>query len=254
MTDPVCFVFVQVYQASWKKYKVILSNLSHPSFTEDFLNGAKMLQQFQASHLVVQLVGVCPSIPAIVTEYHRFGSLENINSILKEKGEDNVMTRFRLCLDYVKIIDFLHSRPTGAYVMCDSNDLTKTLSQFLVTSSLHLVINDLDALPLVDSTKRNLIKCGHREILGDFVAPEQSWPHSGVEYNDAQMHGYDEKTDIWKIPAVVDYLLGDDVHGDIVRFNLFKLHQKCGSQDPKLRPTAAEVLKGYLDVKQTLKL
>ena len=213
-----------------------------------------MLRQFQSSDLVVQLIGYCSSIPAIVTEYHSPGSLENVDRILKDRNEDNVVTRFRLCLDYVRIINFLHSSPAGTRVMCDSNDLAKTLSQFLVTSDLHLVINDLDALPLVDSSNGLLITCGHREIQGDFVAPEQLWPYPGFEFKEEQMPGYDEKTDIWKIPSVVDYLLGEDVHGDIIRFNLFKLHSRCRSKEPELRPTSAEVLDGYLEVQKTLKL
>ncbi|XP_072025569.1 protein O-mannose kinase-like [Amphiura filiformis] len=246
----------KVYLATWKKYQVSLVHLSHPYFNDYFLSAAKMLQQFQATPFVTRLLGFCPSasIPAMVTEYHRFGSLENINSILKEKDEDNVVTRFKLCLDYVKIINFLHSSPTGTHVMCDSRHLMKTLAQYLVTSDLHIVLNDLDILPVVDSSKGILTNCGPYQVFGSFVAPEQLWPFTGVKFNESQMPGYDEKTDIWKIPAVVEYLLGEAVHGDRVRYILSQFHQKCRSNDPKLRPTAAEVLKEYLDVQQTLNI
>ncbi|XP_072026660.1 protein O-mannose kinase-like [Amphiura filiformis] len=244
----------KVHLARWKTYQVSLVKLSHSSFNNYFLSAAKMLQQSQGSPFVTQLLGFCPSssTPAMVTEYHRFGSLKNINSILKENGKDNGATRFRLCLDYVKIINFLHSSPTGTRVMCDSSYLKKTLSQFLVTSDLHIVLNDVDVLPVVDSSKRILTNCGHYQVVGNFAAPEQLWPYAGVKFNESQMPGYDEKTDIWKIPAVVDYLLGRNVYGDLVRFILSKFHKKCHSKDPKLRPTAAEVLKEYLAVQQIL--
>ncbi|XP_072032793.1 protein O-mannose kinase-like [Amphiura filiformis] len=211
----------KVYLASWKEYNVSLVRLHHKDWISQLLfsSQANNMQQFQPSPFVTQFLGFCPSFPALVTEYHRFGSLDNINRILKEQNEDNVATRFRISLDYVKIINFLHSSPTGTHVMCDSSNLNKTLSQFLVTSDLHVVVNDLDMLPVT--------------------------PH---------MAHFDEKTDIWKIPAVVEYLMGNGFYGRHVVFMLSKLHQKCRSIDPKLRPTAAEVLKGYLDVQQRLKV
>ncbi|XP_072018695.1 protein O-mannose kinase-like isoform X1 [Amphiura filiformis] len=243
-----------IYLARWKNYNVSLVNLTNPnpSYTNYFLSAAKNLQQFQPSPFVTQLLGFCSPIPAIVTEYHKYGSLANIKNILKDTDEDSGATRFQLCLDYVKIIHFLHSGPTGAYVMCDTYTLIQTLSQFLVTSNFHVVVNDLDLLPLVNSSKGILTNCWGKVSVeaGQFAAPEQLvWSSTKDE-----VPGYDEKSDIWKIPAVVDYLLGADLHGNLTKLILSKLHQKCRSKDPKLRPTAAKVLKGYLDVQQTMKI
>ena len=214
-----------------------------------------MLQALQQSDFVVQLLGYCETpIPALITEYHNLGSLDNIDQILQQKDTDNIVTRFALCLNYVRIIHYLHTSPIGTRVMCDSNDLHKTLSQFLVTSDLKVVINDLDALPLVDSSTGLRITCGHRELVGDFIAPEQLWPYPEREFSEESMPGYDEMTDIWKIPSVVDYLLGSGPLGDVVRFNLFKVHSSCRSKDPVDRPSAIQVLDVYLEVKQSLQL
>ena len=126
--------------------------------------------------------------------------------------------------------------------MCDSNDLEKTLSQFLITDDFHLVLADVDALPLVDKAARILIKCGHRQLFGTFVAPEQLWPFQDVEFQDEKMLEYDEKTDIWKIPDVVYHLLGNSVTADQLKFRLFNILKQCKSRKPNERPSVSEIV------------
>jgi glycoprotein-mannosyl O6-kinase len=108
------------------------------------------------------------------------------------------------------------------------------------------MVNDLDALLQINRTAGLLIKCGHRRIWGDFVAPEQLWPYDGhQQFDDANMPPYDEKTDIWKIPEICDYFLGDVQGSDAVRFHLFAIHRQCQELKPSLRPTAEEILETY---------
>lgn len=126
--------------------------------------------------------------------------------------------------------------------MCDTNDLIKTLSQFLVTDELHLVVNDLDALPEVDHKSKKLVKCGHRQLFGWFVAPEQLWPFDDEPFSDAKMLGYDEKIDIWRIPDVVMWFLGDTADGLRIKAGLKYLFTWCKANNPKDRPTAHQAL------------
>ncbi|MGH0172040.1 UNVERIFIED_CONTAM: hypothetical protein FKN15_062547 [Acipenser sinensis] len=119
---------------------------------EDFLHGLEMLKALQSKY-VVTLVGFCVEDNTVVTEYQPLGSLMNLNAVLnlvKYQSLNTWHNRFRLAMEYVAIVNFLHSSPMGTCVMCDSNDLGNTLSQYLLTSDFHLVANDLDALPLVD--------------------------------------------------------------------------------------------------------
>lgn len=187
----------------------------------------------------------------MVTAYYPYGSAEDLDQLL-EKPELNkyntIQTRFKLCLDYVSILDFLHNSPLGTRVMCDTNDLDKTLSQYLVSNDFHLVLNDVDALPQVIHQQGQLIKCGRRQITGAFVAPEQLWPFRDKEFNDDDMPGYDEKIDIYRIPSVVDRLLSRVSKSNYVRRLLLHIHEQCRQPDPKLRPSAVEVLKEYYKV------
>ena len=138
--------------------------------------------------------------------------------------------------------------------MCDSNDITKTLSQYLITDDFHLVVNDLDALPEVKVDQGELIKCGHRELQGDFVAPEQLWPYGESRpFNDEEMPPYDERIDIWRIPNVVDKLLGRVQNGNYVRRLLLGIHESCKQDDPDERPTAKEILENFLTVQKIVK-
>ena len=147
-----------------------------------------------------------------------------------------------MVLDYVSIIAFLHDSPLGTRVMCDSNSLKKTLSQYLITDELRLVVNDLDALPQVNEGNQYKIKCGNRQLFGDFVAPEQLWPHLGRPFNDSEMVGYSEKIDIWKIPSVLLNLLGTSIYSTQLKLRLFSLFSRCRLIDPAKRPSAKEVL------------
>ena len=96
--------------------------------------------------------------------------------------------------------------------MCDAREgPSKLLSQYLVDDEYRLLLNDLDAAPLVHTNARvpTVAKCGHRQFgETDFVAPEQLWPHPLLPFEDSLMPGYNEKVDIWRLPKTMSTLLG----------------------------------------------
>lgn len=191
----------------------------------------------------------------MITKYHQHGSLDRLKEMfIEEKIERTFPTRLQMAKDYLSIMNYLHGGPHGTHVMCDSNDLIKTLSQYLITDDLRLVVNDLDALPKVvaaeseDGGDSVLIKCGARQLFGHFVAPEQLWPYPDEEFNDEEMDGYDEKTDVWKIPDVLIHLLGREAKGNLMKFRLFKLFKRCKNMDPALRPAVAEIKSTFDEV------
>ncbi|XP_023371329.1 protein O-mannose kinase isoform X2 [Otolemur garnettii] len=246
----------RVFLSEWKEQKVALSRLTSLEMKEDFLHGLQMLKSLQSKH-VVTLLGYCEDDNTILTEYHPLGSLSNLEVTLNLSKYQHMNTwqhRLQLATDYVRVISYLHRSPLGTLVMCDSNDLPKTLSQYLLTSNFSIVVNDLDALPLVNHSSGTLVKCGHRELHGDFVAPEQLWPFGeGVPFDDDLMPSYDEKVDIWKIPDVSSFLLGHVEGSDMVRFHLFNIHKACKSQTAAERPSAEDVLDTYQKVFNSLR-
>ncbi|XP_072532988.1 protein O-mannose kinase [Salminus brasiliensis] len=245
----------KVYLSEWRGQKVALSILSSGQYKADFLHGVSMLRSLQSVR-VVTLVGVCEEDEVFVTEYHPLGSALTLEATLTQDRYlrlNSWQTRLRLALDYVAFLVFLHNSPVGTRVMCDSNDLHKTLSQFLLTSDLRLLANDLDALPRAESGRQG-VKCGHQQLIGEFVAPEQLWPYGeDVPFSDDLMAAYDEKSDIWKIPDVTRFLLGHVSGSDVIHFHLFQIHAQCKMQDPKLRPSAHEILSVYRSVYDSMK-
>ncbi|XP_015362982.1 protein O-mannose kinase [Marmota marmota marmota] len=246
----------RVFLSEWKERKVALSRLTSLEMRDDFLCGLQMLKSLQSKHIVT-LLGYCEEDNTILTEYHPLGSLSNLEKTLNLSKYQNVNTwqhRLQLAMDYVGVINYLHHSPLGTLVMCDSNDLPKTLSQYLLTSNFSIVANDLDALPLVNHSSGTFVKCGHRELHGDFIAPEQLWPFGeDIPFHDDLMPSYDEKIDIWKIPDVSSFLLGHVEGSDMVRFHLFDIHKACKSQNPAERPTAQDILDTYQKVLNLLR-
>ncbi|XP_030044603.1 protein O-mannose kinase isoform X1 [Microcaecilia unicolor] len=238
----------KVYLGEWKERKVAVSQLTSMELQDDFLHGLEMLKALQSKH-VVTLLGYCEENFTILTEYHPLGSLKDLEekfNLPRFRSFNTWPNRLRLAVDYAAIINYLHNSPLGTLVMCDSSDLDKVLSQYLLTLDFRIVANDLDALPLVSREKGQLVKCGHRQLWGEFVAPEQRWPRGeDMEFDDEHMPPYDEKTDIWKIPDVCDYLLGHGEGSDIIRLHLFEIHKECKKRNPAERPSAQTVLNTY---------
>lgn len=59
--------------------------------------------------------------------------------------------------------------------MCKSSDLPKALAQYLLTSDeLSIGANIVGSLYLVSHNSRMFVKSDHRELNGNFVAPDLS--------------------------------------------------------------------------------
>lgn len=233
-----------VYRAVWNGLSLGYSRLNNPNFLDDFEHGLNMLKALNPSPHVVQLVGFCEDENVILTEYHKNGNAVNVTNLLPP---NDLKFRLKLCLNYAILLEYLHNSPAGKRVMCDSNDIVKLLSQLLVTDNVTLVINDVDALPEVNLELNTTAKCGHRQLIGTFVAPEQLWPFPGP-FDDNKMPGYDEKTDIWKAASVCEYFLGDTPNSDFARYHLFSLHKSCKNIHPIKRPTASQLVREYVKV------
>ena len=192
--------------------------------------------------------------PVYVTEYHELGNAGNFEQLLNNNHAigipydftafNTIDMRFSMCIKYVDILVYLHASPMGTRVMCDSNDLVKTLSQFLITNDFGLILNDLDATPEVIDDPYTGIKCGPRELFGEFVAPEQLWKQPG-KFHDSRMSTYDEQVDIWRIPDICGYFLGISGRSHSIGFHLFNIHKQCKELEPNRRPSAREVLREY---------
>ena len=254
------FYSLQVKKGVWQDHEVAVSFLKHQSYLSDFLHGLTMLQLYaeEPGHRengVVQLIGWClDSLQVIVTEMYPLGAASGVHNVLRGNfpGQDSVLVRFRMCINFVQILNMLHTHLAGPRVLCDANDPEKALSQFLLTDNLSLVLNDMDALPLVDRESGQLIKCGHRELQGDFVAPEQRW-HLDEDYDDSKMTHYDEKVDIWKIPDICNFLINDVQGASRVQLLLFEIHLKCKQTEPSKRPCAKDVLTFYEKIYEKIK-
>lgn len=237
----------RVYRGLWFSHYYAVNVLKEPQFSRDFLTGLHVLQLLNASPHVIKLVGLCRDKRLFLSEFHQFGDARNVHKILEELASDSIVNRLKFCISYVEILEFLHSENNGVRVMCDSNDLPKTLSQFLVTDGLRLVLNDADALPSVSEAADKKIICGHREITSSFAAPEQLWPFPGTTFNLTAMPKYDEKTDIWKVPNVCEHFLGSYANHKVVKYMLFEIHKLCKSKKPDDRPSATAIKNMYIE-------
>lgn len=276
----------QVYLVEWRDTRLVVSTLRRTDYAADFAHGLDMLRRLQpdpGSHgsdadvdglrggssvqrrFVTQLVGACEASASYATEYHPLGTAEHAVTLAGrlDSPRSASLAILQLCLSYARLLEFLHggNGVVGVVVMCDANDLLKLLSQLLLRDDLSVVANDLDATPIVGgggisssgggsggNSSRDTVKCGHRQLFGDFVAPEQLWPYGEDEpFEDARMPGYTEKVDIYKAPDVCTHFLQavPEAHRLALTYRLFGIHRRCKSVRPQARPTAVELRLAY---------
>jgi len=233
----------EIWLAKWSSNGYIaVSFLKNQLYLDDFLNNIYMLRNFTKfnSKFTVQYLGNCDN-KILFTKFYRLGSLNNLYFLLPHLiSSRTIQSRdcFQFCISYAKVIDYLHNSPIGKRVMCDSNDLAKMSSQFLIDDDLNIVANDLDALP--DSTNQ-LIKCGNRSLIGDLIAPEQKTNSF-----------YNHQIDIFKLPFLCNYILSLCPRNDLLDLLVGKLHNRCLNESPSNRPNSDEIVNEYLQINYTL--
>eukprot|EP00047_Mylnosiga_fluctuans_P000344 m.191565 g.191565 ORF g.191565 m.191565 type:complete len:777 (-) comp10048_c3_seq1:146-2476(-) len=196
-----------IYKANWRGLPVALS-VGHEHVREDVLAGMHVLRHLAPHARMVTPLGICEDRLEIMTPYYKNGGGHHISA-----ADYTWADRVQFAKDLVASIAYIHTSPIGSRVMCDGNSIRKLLSQFLITDSKRLVLNDVDALPQANRSAGLLIKCGHREIVGDahdpenYIPPEQLWMHADRPFSDAEMPPYCEKTDIWKLFFAVRAIL-----------------------------------------------
>ena len=191
----------------------------------------------------------------MVTMYYKHGTLRFLDKLLRRPGlfhYNNIQTRFQLCVDYVRVLAYLHNSPIGVRVMCDTPFLDKLLDQYLITDDFHLVVNDVDGLEEV--TKKGAC---HKRPANDSLQSRMEMENQGlptaIEPLNFQLRpAYDEKIDIWKIPWVVEKLLGSVKWSSFAKSELQEIMKKCNAVDPGQRPSASEVLQEMLRVQELL--
>ena len=227
------------YLAEWKSYEVLYAKTSAGIVSD--------IHSFPPRSSMLYSIGHCGDGNTVVYSYSRsyLGPASDLDSVLKQVGCDNLFARFILCLNYIHILDHLHSTPGGPHVLCNSHSVNHVLAQFLISEDLRLILANSDNLPKVYKDGGGVI-CSKSELEGGFVAPEQKWPYSQLKvFNFNEQPSYDEKTDVWKIPDVTRALLGHSEDAMWVLDYLLSVHHRCKRRDPDGRPSVAEVLEEY---------
>ena len=189
-----------------------------------------------------------------VTVYYKHGSALGLDWLLRQpelSQYNNIRTRLQLSVDYVRIMDYLHNSPIGVRVQCDGLSSRKLRSQYLITDDFHMVVNDVDSLEEV--TKDG--GCEKRPNVSRSVEKEierQRWQKVSEPLPFHFGPAYDEKIDIWKLPWIVERLLGGVKGSSFVKSQLGEIMEWCHAIDPQHRPTAKEVLEELLRVQQLI--
>ncbi|KAL9975561.1 hypothetical protein ACROYT_G012736 [Oculina patagonica] len=238
-----------IWLADWKGHEVVYLKCKSEGVKTRCLRGMTRMEKLQ-SPFVTNLIGKCYEKLEIVTAYYKHGSAKTLNQLLRRpqfSNFNNIQTRFQLIVDYVKIMNFMHNSPIGTRVMCDTGNMGKLLSQYLITDDFHLVVNDLDNTPDVRQEDRILCNGLKRKGSGEWYAPEQRWSDN-LDLTPKN----NEKIEIWKVPAIVEKLLGEVDGSSFVTGKLERMLKRCQATNSKKRPTANELLQELLRVQKLI--
>ena len=239
--------------AEWNSFRVVYSQR-----IQDELDGSSSLTE-SAWKTVTQLaphqnilypVGLCSQSNTLVYSVtDEVYPLTQLETLLEKNGCNNWMVRFKLAMDYVRLLHYLHLHPSGPYVLCNSHSLEVLLSQFAVSAHFELLLVNFENLP----GGHDPVVCTRKELRGDFVAPEQTWPFSHYRmFNPDEQPGYYHTSDLWKVPDVTKWFLGDSKECRNILNYLAGVHHGCKSSDFTWRPSAKEILTEYESIRNAL--
>lgn len=197
---------------------------------------------------MIQLLGYCDESVQLVTEYHGFRDGRNIPAVFDSfnvSSTEERALRLSLCIDYVRIVDFLFAK---GYYHPDGNSLNKLLSQHFVTNGLGLIFGDVDVLFRAGVQKwSNLFY--RRE---SFPAPEfdRMYDIGCDKHNNTcvrilfKTHA---KMEVWKVPDVCEHFLGNGLATQGLKKHLKGIHSQCKNTEPDSRPTFRQILFAYVE-------
>lgn len=233
------------YAADWNSFRLMYSQKHEESLDsiEDIGKAWETVTELAPQQNLLYPVGSCADTKTIV-----YGIAEDIyplmqlDSVLERRKCNNWMVRFKLAIDYVRLLDYLHLHPSGPYVLCNSHSLDTLLSQFAVSEHFELLLSSFENMP----SGHDPVVCSRKELHGTFIAPEQNWPYGHYKmFNADEQPGYYHTSDIWKVPDVTESLLGNSKESEKVLNYLVGIHHKCKSTDYTWRPSAKDILTEY---------
>jgi len=190
-----------------------------------------LLQELSGTKFVAQLVGYCLATGVILTEYHRHVTATHVNEVLTRAGRYSLVDRLSLCVNFAELLSLLHSQ-SPPLVLCPSSSET-ILSQLILTDDYHLLLWDTSTLVALDKTGNTTELCAGLPGEEDFII---------------DMSGYNKAVDIWRAPTICSVFLGQVEGSKSVKNLLQPMHRKCRNRDPRLRPSARDLLKYYKEV------
>lgn len=237
----------QFFLAEWNGYQVIFTKLKDKYEEEvDMEEVLGAMQELTPHPNLLYPIGSCTSTMTIVYGMmDQVFHLTQLNSFLAKVGCDNWMVRFKLAIDYVRLLNHFHQHSSGPYILCNSHSIELLLSQFAVSQHIQLLLANFDNLPYGQLP----VVCSQQQLHGDFVAPEQKWPYSHLKmFNPDEQPGYFYTSDIWKVPDVAQALLGDSTESRKILNYLLGIHHRCKNLNHLQRPSASEILTEYESV------
>ena len=236
------------FLANWNSFRVVYVQMNHDMLTDSLGTDStwKTATKLAPHPNLLYPVGSCAATNTMVygvTE--EIYPLTQLESFLERNKCNNWMVRFKLAIDYVQLLHYLHLHPSGPYVLCNSHSLDILLSQFAVSQHLELLLVNFENLP----GGHQPVVCSREQLRGSFVAPEQNWPYSHYKmFNADEQPGYFHTSDIWKVPDITNYLLGSSRESEKILNYMVTIHRKCKSTDHMWRPSAREILTEYKSI------
>ena len=228
--------------AEWNSFRLVYSQAVE-DFPIDLESVWTTATQLAPHQNILYPVGSCADTNTLVYGVNEdLYPLSQLDTLLERTGCDNWMVRFKLAIQYVSLLQYLHLHPSGPYVLCNSHSLDTLLSQFSLSRHLQLLLVNFENLP----GGHDAVVCSRKELHGDFVAPEQTWPYGEYRlFNPDEQPGYYYTSDIWKVPDVTKWLLGTSQESINILNYLATIHRRCKSTDYTWRPSAKEIVTEY---------